>query len=444
MSVQDIRTLQHAAGNRAVRQLILATTGARRPEDPRWRGPNGLFVGENIQRFSAGPHEEMSAAALRGHGYSREQLADIQMGNWATDMNQISLIVPYLQRYLGFTLSSSEQSQIVQLLAVGHFGEATAARMNRAGLGEYTASEHFDNPASATSEPEQRAVASHITPGAGRPAGETGIGNIELNLGRALRAGRTSIGLQHYGRAVHTTEDFFAHTNFVRIAVRLIDPAQPEPYGGRVERGPDAGRYRLTSGIFEPADTALSILHLLIGEVMKEPEPGRITSGDRIILMIVNHASPTLGAAFQAYLSARTVAARAASAVATAIGVAVPAVGVYNQARELARRGLEAALNAATAEAGRRVTGTGSQPSHTRMNVDDPASGGRLYPIARDLATHVVSELDPLMQAAWRAPAGADREAARRVLFARLRSLLVHPQDSDWWRSIVTRHPGRR
>ena len=315
--------------------------------------------------------------------------------------------------------------------------------MDQSRLGGYRESEHFDNPAQANTAQEQSLVASHIgiTSDGTLPADDTGIGAIRHNFSLAIDAGETSTGLQHYGRAMHITEDFFAHTNFVRIAMHLLDSSQPEPYGGTVESGPDAGRHRLTSGIFAGADTVMSILHLLIAEIAKEPEPGRITPGDRIIQMMVNHVSPTLGAAFGAYLEARSAVDRAtstvSSAISTAAGIAIPAIGVYNQARDLARRGLEAGVNAAMAEAGRRYTGTGAQPSHTRMNVDDPASGGDLFPIARDLAQHVVSELDPLLQAAWRAPAGQAREDKRRELFDRLRGFLVHPEQDRWWQSIV-------
>jgi hypothetical protein len=443
LSARDILALQRTVGNCAV-QRMLPEQGARTGTDQRARTiPADAGDGPIVQRFSAGPHEQMSAAALRGSGYSAEQMQDIQLGNWATDMNQISLVVPYLQQYLGFTLTPTQQFQLVRLLAVGNFGEQAASRMSESRLGGYRESEHFDNPAQASAPQEQALVASHIgiTSDGSLPGENTGVGAIMHNFGLAIDAGATSTGRQHYGRAMHITEDFFAHTNFVRIAMRVLDSSQPEPYGGRVESGPDAGHDRLTSGIFASADTVMSILHLLIAEIMKEPEPGRITSGDRIIQMMVSHLSPTLGVAFGAYLQVRSAEQRAtsaiSSAISTAVGIAIPPIGVYNQARDLVRQGLEAAVNAAMAEAGRRATGTGAQPSHTRMNVDDPASGGDLYPIARDLAQHVVSQLDPLLQAAWRAPAGPAREAAREALFAQLRIFLVHPEQNRWWRSIV-------
>lgn len=432
ISTQGILALQHTAGNQAVQRLLHEQekpSGSERPEKALPSKAAESFV---VQRFSAEPHEEMSAAALRGRGYTREQMQDIQVGNWATDMNQISLVAPHLQRFLGFTLTPAEQFQIVQLLAVGHFGEQPAARMDQSRLGGYQAAEHFDNPNAANTPQEQRLVASHIA---------TSISTIEQNFSQAIGAGQTPAGRQYYGRAMHITEDFFAHTNFVRIAARLVDASQPEPYGGRVESGTDAGRYRLTSGIFESADTVMSILHLLIDAITSEPEPGRITSGDRIIQMMVNHISPTLGAGFGAYLQARSAVSRGTSAISNAVSsvaeVAIPQLGIYNQCRDLVRRSLEAGLNAAVAEAGRRFTGTGAQPSHTRMNVDDPASGGDLYPIARALAEHVVAQLDPLLQAAWRAPAGEAQQAAREALFRRLRQFLVHPEQDRWWQAIV-------
>ncbi|MHB1355504.1 MAG: hypothetical protein ACYCZF_05970 [Anaerolineae bacterium] len=439
ISTQGILALQHTAGNQAVQRLLVEQGGQTAVGQATRVTPNDGFDAPVVKRFSAEPHEQMSAAALRGRGYTREQMEDIQVGNWATDMNQISLVAPYLQRFLGFTLTPAEQFQIVQLLAVGHFGEQAAARMDRSRLGGYNAAEHFDNPNAANAPQEQRLVASHIA---------TSISTIEQNFTQAIGAGETPAGRQHYGRAMHITQDFFAHTNFVRIATNLLDPRQPEPYGGRVTQGADAGHSRLTSGIFNNADTVMSILHLLIEAITREPEPGRITSGDRIIQMIVNHISPTLGAGFGAYLQARSAVSRGTSAVSSAVTsvaeVAIPQLGIYNQCRDLVRRSLEAGLNAAMAEAGRRFTGTGAQPSHTRMNVDDPASGGDLYPIARALAEHVVAQLDPLLQAAWRAPAREAQATARAALFARLRQFLVHPEQDRWWQGIMQGRMRRR
>lgn len=131
------------------------------------------------------------------------------------------------------------------------------------------------------------------------------------------------------------------------------------------------------------ADTVASILHLMISEVMKPPaEPGTTTAGDRIILMIANHVSRVAGGAFKAYLKARNAVSRAVDRAAKTF---VPGLLAYRWVRDLVRTTLESAMNQALAEAGRATTGTGSQPSHTRMNLDDPGTGGALYPVARDL-----------------------------------------------------------
>lgn len=441
LSPQDVLALQRTAGNRAVQRLLHEQGGLA--------GSISATGYPAVRRFSADPHEQMSAAALRGRGYSAEQMEDIQLGNWATDMNQISLAAPVLHRLLGFTLTTQEQSQLVELVAVGHFGErpvsrvagwqSGGARPGQYRLGQYQEAEHFDQPVGLPAEPG-RAVASHI---------ESGMVSIEDNFTRAIIAGRTPDGRQHYGRAMHTTEDFFAHTNFVHIATWMLDQTRPKPYGG-VAAGstPEPGRFQLTSGTNEPLDTALSILHIVLAEVMKEPDPaGAITPADRIILMLVNKVSRPVGTAFETYLNARSAVGRVTSAVTdvatTVVGVAVPAIGIRNVARDLARQALEAAVNAGMRELGRRATGLHGQPSHSAMNIDDPtadpAFGLQLYPIARALAEHVVRQLDPLLQAAWDAPAGPARDAARQALFARLRTFLVHPQagGSDWWRPIV-------
>lgn len=110
--------------------------------------------------------------------------------------------------------------------------------MTQARLGTYRESEHFDNPAKANDPQEQRAVSSHIAPGGALEPGETGIGTIAHNFRLAASAGRTEAGLQQYGRAMHTTEDFFAHTNFVRIAMRLRDQRSPSLTPARYPAAP--------------------------------------------------------------------------------------------------------------------------------------------------------------------------------------------------------------
>jgi hypothetical protein len=99
LSPESILALQRTVGNRAVQRLLVQQAG---PAVPIRETPIFVYqsIAPSIQRFSAEPHEQISAAGLRGSGYSARQMEDIQLGNWATDINQISLVAPHLHRYL--------------------------------------------------------------------------------------------------------------------------------------------------------------------------------------------------------------------------------------------------------------------------------------------------------------------------------------------------------
>jgi hypothetical protein len=130
------------------------------------------------------------------------------------------------------------------------------------------------------------------------------------------------------------------------------------------------------------------------------------------------------------------------------------ALRARREAQELVRRTLLDAANAIQREAGQQLTGNPSQPgveaqpSHSRLNIDDPGADARgqaaRYPIARALAEHVVAQIDPLTQAAWAARDDQARNTARQAVFAALGRFLVNPSSAPAaWRAASAAAAGR-
>jgi hypothetical protein len=81
--------------------------------------------------------------------------------------------------------------------------------------------------------------------------------------------------LEHFGNAMHVVEDFYAHSNFVELAVLDLGGARTPMagwYAGTRDPVRDVrGRIRLTTGVFLARDTVVSLEKLLIGSLEGHP-----------------------------------------------------------------------------------------------------------------------------------------------------------------------------
>jgi len=187
-----------------------------------------------VQRYLAGSegHGGIEEEALHEAGLSPREAKLAYYGNWLRDLSQI----PGMRG-------------LIRILAAGEFGrEPTDAE-----LGQYLASEHMDRPdKGGTAEdpylsPQEREAKTMALGGeqrrwveeqqsaqfrdlierrrqaSGLPRWiEVGKEHAKRKLGEAVALGRTSEGLQALGNGLHAVEDYFAHSNFIEVALAQL------------------------------------------------------------------------------------------------------------------------------------------------------------------------------------------------------------------------------
>ncbi|NWF70301.1 MAG: hypothetical protein HXY40_14540 [Chloroflexi bacterium] len=225
MNARQILYLQRTVGNRVVSRLLAPVPAAPAPR---------------IQRFQAGDsgHAAIERDALAIQ-FSDEEINQTYYGNWLRDFSQLG----------GLARQFPPLLDVLNLLAYSEFGHGTTLN----DLGGYVASEHMDNPegggtvedpavradperlraALAELSPEQQAEywaheaqRAEITRAAavsGLPEYiERGKLHAKNKLRQAISDGRTPLGLQHMGDALHAVEDYFSHSNFTDAALWIL------------------------------------------------------------------------------------------------------------------------------------------------------------------------------------------------------------------------------
>ena len=187
-----------------------------------------------VQRYLAGSegHGGIEEEALYEAGLSQREAKLAYYGNWLRDLSQI----PGMRG-------------LIRILAAGEFGrEPTDAE-----VGQYLASEHMDRPDKGPSaedpylSPEEREAKTRALGGeqrrwveeqqtarfralierrsqaSGLPRWiEVGKEHAKRKLGEAVTLGRTPEGLQALGNGLHAVEDYFAHSNFIEVALAQL------------------------------------------------------------------------------------------------------------------------------------------------------------------------------------------------------------------------------
>ncbi|MFL6258569.1 MAG: OmpA family protein [Thermoanaerobaculia bacterium] len=416
--------------------------------------------------FNAGEvgHERIEYDALQPLIRDARTRSAIYFGNWQRDMSQ--LLAPALHQYLGAGAASVCDLifEIVDVLSEAKFSR----RLDRNRFGTYRWEEHIDNPrdfgvalSPSTCAPVAEALRARnaeLEPEAPRwrlnlwnegPDATPTYLHIsrryvlrQLNL--ALVSGRTARGLEHLGNALHTVEDFYAHSNFIELGYNLLggddprtglNPSAPPPRWLRDSRG----RYRLTTGVFLLNDTveSLSKLFLMFMETPPGTRPSPVQRRVTRVLIRRLLGTRVLGLYDQLIHAWDS--------------TGIPArIGRVQQALERAvlfplRLAISAVLRP-LAEAGARQTGQRTFPmppgsrvsfvqeiSHSLLAKDDTAH--RHHGVARQLAIRAVREFWCQIDAAW------SRRSAPE--FPRLVSLYMqHPQAvGRWWEPVLRGSP---
>jgi len=142
-----------------------------------------------IAAFSDTGHHVIDEAALAGAGFDEKQREVVERGNLERDYSQLGKV--------GNTL----------LLC------------KRQTFGGYKPEEHFDNFAwdVASGSWRTRGIASEFKRAEPGAVDRTPLDYIDRELATLAEKGKTEQGLVHLGNALHTVEDFFAHSNFVEL-----------------------------------------------------------------------------------------------------------------------------------------------------------------------------------------------------------------------------------
>jgi hypothetical protein len=432
----DILALQRLVGNRCTSWSI-----RRRARQPQRDLPISRLRGGGtgwVQCFGESQHAGIEQQALGG-SFTAAQQQDIAFGNWANDFNQISLVGDFIRRNLGIQITNGDLFEIAQIIAEVEFGTRIAQRMTPERFGVYDPRQHFDNPATDPNAPaDVGPVAAHIV--ATRE-------HIRRTLSNALYADDEGVGREYFGSALHILEDFFAHTNFVEISLRLCGVRDINPRPGTAPAPGGGDRNQLVGGIFATADTVVSILHIVANYLQRPAEPDQpLTTGDRIALVLLRRQNRTLANAYERFCRLNYAARQS-----------IPGYEwVYQQIQQFKAR-LAAQLGRGVDAASRGLTevatGGGNLPAHSRLNKDDPTQPH--FQLARALAIHVDQQVTPRMLEAWRLrrsvppgqsaqptspPASAQMatvQAAEQQLLGLVDQYTEHPDRCIWWRPIV-------
>jgi hypothetical protein len=203
-----------------------------------------------IQRFLAGDdgHGGIEESALQEAGFSEKEANETDYGNWLRDFSQ-KMDPAGGNDWVWF-------HSIIPILAAGKFGR----KPTREELGRYLPSEHMDNPEGGESaenpgytkddkqdpevEQKKRVAALSKSQQAWVAESQTNefkkdINNRSLISGlpeyiergkvhamrqiqEAARLGRNSQGFEALGNGLHAIEDYFAHSNFIEVALALL------------------------------------------------------------------------------------------------------------------------------------------------------------------------------------------------------------------------------
>jgi hypothetical protein len=239
-----------------------------------------------IHRFLAGEagHGGIEEEALQDAGFSKEQAHETYFGNWLRDFSQMP----------GSEDPSGAWLEFIKILATGEFGRAPTEQE----LGNYLASEHVDRPDGGDSPEAPGIDAAHLAKRRAAMSGsqrqwfdqeqtpafqamiakastasglpeyiERAKQHVKQQLAEAAQLGRTQAGEHALGNGLHAVEDYFAHSNFIEVALaQLVGEHQLEAdnpavaaakhYPGDIDPaklGPDnRGRPKIVTGTSAP------------------------------------------------------------------------------------------------------------------------------------------------------------------------------------------------
>ncbi|MFK3798590.1 MULTISPECIES: HET-C-related protein [unclassified Pseudomonas] len=455
----DAETIDISVGWEAARQSIVRRHDANTADhDHRHENPNR-------EAFEAGDGHEQKMThreiekVLNKHGFDEEARQSIYFGNWLRDYSQ--LLDPKIVRSVDMpkdfpdVLSREALTKIVDVLSIKHFADLRKASaqdytVTPDKLGVYRPSEHIDNPRTTnanavdpiTRDPDFEPVVQDGDPlldvdydTSMKRYIERSIAFMESELRVAIKHGLRPEGYRAFGSALHVLEDFFAHSNFVELALIKNGHAEVLPWTSPADC---AAGLPLVTGMFGPSDALASIGGTLgdilfsIEDVTYQPQkPGDRSTREQILsILLAEHHNPRYLEIFEAYLSTRDAwvglpfadfLQRCAAYLQGASGVTGNAVAIAM--KEVLNR-LSHNVDDWQTRYGQDPHENGStNPTHSQLAKDHAEHP--LHTLAGSLAAHAVGNVAKAMVDRWYGDPHADPVAVARSFFK-------HPADSEW------------
>jgi type VI secretion system secreted protein VgrG len=254
---------------------------------------------------------------------------------------------------------------------------------------------------------------------------------LQRQLRQACQLGKTAEGLIHLGSALHVLEDFFAHTNFVELALRKAkqrDVVTWVPSRSSLKDMP------ITTGQFTTEDMLFSLAYKMADLMAPVSQTGKrmdkvhyegLELSDWVVWAVLHDSGRTWTASvFKGYCQVMYRAAESAKGL-------VPDIvrKGYEQARLMAHGIVAAALKK---QAGARIRrpqieqydfDSSMDPSHTMVAKD--ANDHPLHDLAGSLARLAVLDVGRSVADVWDGKAGADQVVASASKY------FVHPAHSS-------------
>ncbi len=258
-------------------------------------------------------HESIEDA-LESSFPSREQRRQIYFGNWLRDYSQAidpALIRPASSKDISEGFTRDALTRVLDVLAREEFGNVPTFAVTPQRLGVYRPEEHIDNPhgiEDKTSDDKDfrkkcTDVEVAIDPTTGmlnyianrKGSWATSAAYIEQELCAAASLGNTPEGLRRLGHALHTLEDFYAHSNFVELLLIKLGYSQVYPWAHKKYLAPTS-RYPLVTGKFGSNDIQVSLAYVLNEDLTAKSDKkyvaGERSTSAKILLILLKDIPP--------------------------------------------------------------------------------------------------------------------------------------------------------
>ncbi|KAI0116270.1 heterokaryon incompatibility Het-C [Nemania sp. FL0031] len=230
----------------------------------------------------------LPSSFVTSHRFTQLERKQIYFGNWLRDFSQV------IDTTLLENVDESILRAIVSVMGFLEFGFATDEfDVTRQRLGCYSHVEHIDNPAGYVDNAKEidERLRGPVDPKELEFDPKTGMKNYIANSGqgwatsadyireqlsKSIELGRLKRNSSakkesyiHLGAALHTLEDFSAHSNFIELCLRELGEEQVFPFVGdacRIEAPHRLWKHKQVAPLVTGTFGMLDIFHSLLGE----------------------------------------------------------------------------------------------------------------------------------------------------------------------------------